>query len=268
VFASSPIQVFQTYAILKNKVPSVSHKNSLLANIAKLYTDQTPPSVSQLLPGTTLKQYDLKAYNIGKASCQYINFNTYSGSLHSLSAFFDIGYPLDDIDNPDLLESHMKEIGKKSPNIVIISHYDADHYLGVAYANPKIYDKIWIGKFPDKHTNMSALRLIYNLVVKGKIWLIDHKCNGTCFFSNHDKSINLYKGRGRYGVVNSNNNSGIILEIKGQKQEILLLGDCEYNELPNIIKDKTYDLIQVPHHGSLIRSEECWILSSSVERSN
>ena len=50
--------------------------------------------------------------------------------------------------------------------------------------------------------------------------------------------------------ITSANNFGLILILYGINKSAVLCGDCDYNVMPETIKNKKFDYVVVSHHGS------------------
>lgn len=210
-------------------------------------------------------------YNVGQGSNVSIELN---GKKH---IFFDIGLTKSGLErNQSETKSAIKEYNKIKPEMVILSHWDMDHILGVAYANNSIYDAVWIvpdlwglmkytyrrkGVLKFKYVSDSAKRLLKYLDFKngGKLFIIDESWTNDCIYSSKNEKMCIWTGRrhNAYGIngakepynINEANNFGLIMSFRNKKN-LLLPGDCEYSIIPSDIWKEEYEYLVASHHCS------------------
>lgn len=224
------------------------------------------PIMSRIVNGA--KAEIVKVYNVGQAGCNYIYLN------NGKRVMFDVGYSyqkkdyeVNQIHNNRFIFSHCK------PDIIILSHWDLDHILGVAFSNQNMFKVPWIaptmGNIEPSEYSVSASRLAKYLSWKGILYIIDDCLNEKDIFI--IDTFQLWKGTGKengaplkrvgknievQGVkihgLNKANNSGLIIKLVTDDTDMLLPGDCEYTMLPkSIFSHKIrYSIIVVPHHCS------------------
>ncbi|AGK97130.1 MBL fold metallo-hydrolase [Clostridium pasteurianum] len=210
-------------------------------------------------------------YNVGQGNNVSIELN---GGKH---IFFDIGLTKSRLErNQSETKAAIKEFNKIKPEIVILSHWDMDHILGVAYANNSIYDAVWIvpdlwglmkytykrkGVLKFKYVSDSAKRLLKYLDFKsdGKLFIIDESWTNDCIYSSKNEKMCIWTGsrqnaNGINGAkepynINEANNFGLIMTFRNKKK-LLLPGDCEYSIMPSDICKVGYEYLLASHHCS------------------
>lgn len=210
-------------------------------------------------------------YNVGQGNNISIEL---VGNKH---IFFDIGLTKSSVERKQSeVKAAIKELNKIQPEIVILSHWDVDHILGVAYANDSIYDSLWIvpdlwglmkytykrkGVLKFKYVSDSAKRLLKYLDYKnaGKLIIIDENWTNACLYSSKNKKICIWSGsrKNAAGIngakepynINEANNFGLIMTLKNEKK-LLLPGDCEYSIIPSDIWKDEYEYLIASHHCS------------------
>lgn len=212
------------------------------------------------------------AFNVGQANCISISMK------NKKNIFFDIGLTKNDIERKNVdIKNAVSEYGNVIPNLIILSHWDLDHILGIPYANTAIWDSDWIvpdlwglqrytykknGKIVYKYLSDSAKRLLKFITWKypDKIMIIDEEWKKQCIYSDSDGNFNLwcgervtskgYNAKNMKYCITCANNFGLIISLRGEKNTALLTGDCDYKIMPNDIWKSNYEYLIVPHHGS------------------
>jgi len=187
-------------------------------------------------------------YNVGQGNNVFIEYAKNKGF------FFDIGLTKEKKhkENASIVGA-IKNMQDKKADMVILSHWDMDHILGITCADGSIYKCPWIApNFYDVYNkiSLSAQRLCAYLCHRGvPVYLLDGSFNQTEVVSIDNKFV-LYKGdsRGSNGI-NELNNFGLLLKLNYGKS-MLLTGDCEYKVMPPEIFNTPYEYMLVPHHGS------------------
>jgi hypothetical protein len=189
-------------------------------------------------------------YNVGQGNCNYVK-------LDNLGLFFDIGLTNKDDPNKTYIDKACKEIASQKADVVILSHWDLDHILGITLDNPHFNSCIFIApRFKDiKSRWISAIRMCAVLITKGADFcLINNEFANSLVYETSNKQITLWKGEiVAKNNINAKNNYGLILKLQG-KENMLLPGDCDYDVMnlnPNIF-EVSYSYIVVPHHGSVM----------------
>lgn len=252
--SASPIKVSQIYISLNNKKGLFKFKGidiDITAFIDEKYNCAFPcaqkEEVEKELCGveSPSKFRYIDIYNIGHGNADYIVFD-------KKRILFDIGYPrrrrpsVSSYPFPKALRS----FGRLRPNLVIISHWDTDHFLGYAYASDSIFDVNWIAPSLDKKkASMSSRRLVAFLNIIGKLRLIDRSnCLGMSFDCGN---FSLLMGQGNDSRISPINCEGLYIQLqRSDKSSLLLAGDVPYICMDQNIFGKQLELLHVPHHCS------------------
>lgn len=217
----------------------------------------------------------IKVYNVGQAMCNYIYLNNLRRVM------FDVGYSYRKEDYKDIYINKNKFVFENcKPHLIILSHWDLDHILGVAYSKESMFKVNWIApsmeKLPSSQYSISAARLAKYLAWKNILYLIDEELNGKNIFCLD--SFQIWKGEGKQNTsrlnksgniisvngvkikgLNKANNIGLIIKLKTNNNSILLPGDCEYQMIPKEIYSHSvrYENMIIPHHGSNMALIRC-----------
>lgn len=215
-------------------------------------------AIQEYIPSSELKG-NIKVYNVGQAACSYL-------VSHSHRIMLDIGvdkrFLYQQAANekaPEVIRNNYQSIQKCQPEVVILSHWDTDHILGVCLLNKKI-SALWIAPDISERTGnipVGTIRLYYYLCNKNKLLSVLGRDKGQCFYSNN--CLAIYKGpsKGR----NKNNNHGLIVVFGSSTcnaEKIIFPGDCEYSAWPDKLKinQNFYSVLIVPHHGAKMVLED------------
>lgn len=204
--------------------------------------------------------------------------------------FYDIGMTLDkDERNDPAIQEAIKQFSRVSPNMVVLSHWDLDHILGISYANDAIYDALWV--VPDlwalcryrskkktyRFVSDFAKRLykFLDCLNNGRLIIIDSTWKQAKIFPDQDsipaspgssepnrgdEAIQIWSGTCQYAsgkdaagqayTITPANNWALILSLKNIVS-MLLPGDCEYKKMPAAVRDLyKYEFFIAPHHCS------------------
>lgn len=198
----------------------------------------------------------IKVYNVGQGFCAYLREE--NGKKRIL---FDIGldqrfysmqrnraHSIPDTQQK-IIEENYRYISKFKPSVIILSHWDIDHLLGICQIEEAYLPKVWI--VPDMSERKTKpkflLRVVAFLLYCRKMLIVGKELNGELFWEN--EFIALYKGQTlARGKTNANNNQGLIAVIR---QKIIFPGDCFYEAWPTelAIEKRPYSFLIVPHHG-------------------
>lgn len=186
-------------------------------------------------------------YNIGHG-----NFIALGDSNNEAKIVYDIGTPY----RAKLSLYDAKDIMKIiNPDLVIISHWDSDHYLGAFQANSNIYDATWIAVMIVDDGYINAKRIINYLACRGLIALISPTdpsiSQPFAEYNNSGYKIQLFRGSGTSSPITPINCQGIAIRIESSNVTTLMCGDIPYDCLPDsIVKNNKYDYMVIPHHAS------------------
>ena len=194
-------------------------------------------------------------YNVGHGNADYIGEN-------SAGILYDIGYQCSKFlkrkGSSSLFPKAEIEFAKLKPRLVIISHWDSDHFIGCSYASGEIFNVKWIAPILDKTISLNAFRLAAFLGKTGKLMLVDRKNAGSfcCNTGNHKPRLVLRMGKS-YGDSNitKRNREGLFIDIQCcNKMEVILAGDVPYNCMWGVpVNPNSQLLLHVPHHCSKMK---------------
>lgn len=142
------------------------------------------------------------------------------------------------------------------PNLVIISHWDADHYIGCGYASDDVFNVKWIAPQLIKGENcpINLFRLVAFLMATKKIMLIDRNNAGKLVASIGNNVINLRMGISKVNKtenITPKNRTGLYVEFGENNGKIsVLAGDVPYSSMDTSIFSKQLIFLRVPHHCS------------------
>lgn len=231
------------------------------------------PIVKSIVDGANATT--IKVYNVGQAACNYIYLD------NNKRIMFDIGYSYRKKDYTDIYIHKNKFVFENcKPYLIILSHWDLDHILGVAYSKDVIFEVPWIAPSMENLQNgqysVSAARLAKYLSWKNKLYLIEEDLNGENVFDSD--SFQIWKGKGKDNAkrlkkngkivtvngieisgLNKANNIGLIIRLKTNNNTMLLPGDCEYEMMPKKVYNHSirYENMIIPHHGSRMALIRC-----------
>lgn len=208
--------------------------------------------------------YDyIDAYNVGHGNADYI----VGGSKRIL---FDIGYqykqfPSSTNPSQSLFPKAARSFAMIQPSLVIISHWDLDHFIGCVYVSDDVFKVKWIATtLPEataKDFSINAFRLAAFLKATHKLMLVDrHDAGG--FFGNTDLSADRYLllkmgccKKPETRNITKKNSEGLFIEIYNrEKVEVLLAGDVSYNSMwGSMFDSEELRFLHVPHHCSKMK---------------
>lgn len=198
----------------------------------------------------SLKVKYFRVHNVGQGSCNTIIFNSKD------KLFYDIG--ISKYKNKDVsystYENTFSRFKLDDYHVVILSHWDEDHFLGLSLDSSGILLRnCWI--VPDFGISPNISRITYIIDNYGKLVRISNNIKGK--FYDKDELV-LFKGSG-----NNKNDSGIILGINGLKKSLVAMGDASY-ECASCINNysklglkvfEAIDYLIVPHHGAEVQGD-------------
>ena len=192
-------------------------------------------------------------YNVGHGNADYIVCRDEKSILYDIGATHP-GYSLKSYPKAAHAFNQLK------PNLVIISHWDADHYMGCVYASDYVFDAKWVAPFQFTEANESIsinlFRLAAYLSATGKLILIDTNNAGKLVASSgiNDNAIKLRMGSCtalETQNITKKNRKGLYIELGEKDDKIsVLAGDVSYNSMDGSIFSKQLTFLHVPHHGS------------------
>ena len=202
-------------------------------------------------------------YNVGHGNADYIR-----GNKHRI--LYDIGYNYRCIPKevPDQFPKACRALRRLKPSIIILSHWDSDHYIGCVYAGEAIFDVKWIApaltSAVDNKYTLNAFRMAAFLKAIGKLILIERTGNDenigriTCG-SNY--KIILRMGNSKTPEtcnITKRNREGLYIEIqKDNEVHTLLSGDVTYQSMVDkLFQDDSLVYMHVPHHCSEMKLDK------------
>lgn len=255
----------------KNNLYALTKKNINAKNVLDSFRNLLPNDIKFVL-GTI--------HNVGQAN--NIKLSLQSSNSKKATILFDVGCTYQSADSGNkLITRNTRSFIHEKFDAIILSHWDVDHISGIEYYNENLlYSKkmIWIA--PDVNLlgkdelSASAFRLAAYLANKSQLYLADslNKC-----INIGNRVLEIWQGDGTQhkNVLSNkteathNNVIGLLVEIKGfgkavvndmveakhsmrfpQDVRALLCGDCTFLSIPKQLKNKQYDILVTPHHGT------------------
>lgn len=193
-------------------------------------------------------------YNVGHGNADYIVCHDNKRILYDIGAPYKV-YSLKSYPKAKQAFSQLK------PNLVIISHWDADHYMGCGYASDDVFDVTWIAPqlVKGRDNSINLFRLVAFLMITGKLMLINRNNAGNLVASSgiNDNVIKLRMGSCTVTEtqnITKKNREGLYIELGEKADKIsVLAGDVSYNSMDISIFSKQLTFLHVPHHGSQMK---------------
>ena len=190
-------------------------------------------------------------YNVGHGNADYIVCHDNKRILYDIGAPYKV-YSLKSYPKAKQAFSQLK------PNLVIISHWDADHYMGCGYASDDVFDVTWIAPqlVKGRDNSINLFRLAAYLMATDKLMLVDIKNAGKLVASSgtKDNAIKLLMGSctaPETQNITKKNREGLYIELGEKDDKIsVLAGDVSYNSMDSSIFSKPLAFLHVPHHCS------------------
>ena len=206
--------------------------------------------------------YDyIDIYNVGHGNADYI----VGGSKRIL---YDIGYQYRKVPSltKPLFPKATGSFARLRPGLVVISHWDSDHFMGCVYASDDVFDVNWIAPTltskADKTFSLNAFRLAAFLKVIGKLMLIDRATGCGTFYNTDiwaDHILVLKMGESSKPETRNitvRNREGLFIELYSKEHgikfvETVLASDVPYNSMfGSLFSSEKLRYIHVPHHCS------------------
>lgn len=262
-FSASPFKISNRSLAITDKLVSDEFNNkykdtySTAVSVVSKYNKRYYDMCNIINNITHGYDFSTRIYNVGQGNCIYIHTNDGKRIL------FDIGYNKNpkstDWKDPNIVRSK-HSIGHFKPHVNILSHWDMDHIIGVAFTKNNMFEHPWIApdinELSTSEKTMGAVRLAKYLCWKKQLYLIDKSFLGGLVYKSAGGSFRLWRGLGKNNNgrlkhgLNKKNNFGLIIELLGNRK-MILPGDCEYAMFPQqLINSKGYDYLVVPHHCS------------------
>ncbi len=195
-------------------------------------------------------------YNVGHGNADYIVCRDKKKILYDIGVPYP-GYSLKSFKKAASAFNQLK------PNLVIISHWDADHYMGCVYASDYVFDVKWVAPFQFTEANddisINLFRLAAYLMATDKLMLVDIENAGKLVASSgtKDNTIKLLMGSctdKETKNITKKNREGLYIELGEKDDKIsVLAGDVSYNSMDSSIFSKPLAFLHVPHHCSQMK---------------
>ena len=257
LLAASPMKYFKGKLELREIDPNdaVAIEKEYTSSI-NLNTYKNKKDVENLINNNIGDISKALIYNIGHA-----NFITFDNDKGQTKMIYDIGLPYRK--SYDTAKNDYKGAFHKIKNIrskmVIISHWDEDHYVG-AYINEKnIFDIPWIVTGCSEKGKTNAKRIILHLNNTNHLYMIKRAIDDSSVLgkqsvasvNKNGRSFELYRGEGKSSEISEINRYGLALRIDYNNTQTLMCADIPYRCLPDsIIDGQTYEYVVIPHHAS------------------
>lgn len=213
--------------------------------------------VNTVLANRIKQKLDIaRAYNVGHGNFLYLKSNDDKTNM-----IYDIGY-ITELQNRQKRQANKAAILIK-PSIVIISHWDSDHYYG-AYANKELMEVPWIAPDCAENGYIAAKRLIRFLKYSNEMYLVERLHSTKPSVANNQPfaelilqnkktnaifKLEIYRGSGKETNITSKNCEGLVVKITNGDIITLMCGDVPYSCLPDTLTNKKcYNYLIVPHH--------------------
>lgn len=248
--SASPIK-YKKYSLFINDddiSEEIEKKLNKTYPLGKVKTDSEIETILEKeLDGCSINR--ARVYKVGNANM--IQF------IGNKSIMFDIGYHskygVEETGDRKQYNNAISELKKIVTDMVIISHWDSDHYLGVTYAEKSLLMCPWIVPKVDSNINVRRLYSYIEIVSGYKIFQVDTDSGEKLIYKirNNKFEMCFYRGSG-FGDNNIKNSKGIAIVIKSDDTESIFQADVPYRALQNTAwrRDQMYDYIVVPHHGA------------------
>ncbi len=270
LLSASPIQIHQRTIIIKKD--GYYYKGKEINDLIK--QDYDPSQMNGCMAEDDLISAELNSkwgdnsyryidiYNLGHGNADYIIGN-------KKRILYDIGYPYRHFPNnlDPMFPKTMNSFGLLKPHLVIISHWDTDHYMGCAYASDHIFNVNWIAPTltsnNDNTFTLNSFRLVAFLKSINKLKLVDRAKSGTFKAGANNLVIRMGDGKPNGNSnITTRNREGLYLElVEKNGRTSILAGDVPYNNMDSSIFKNKLNFLHVPHHCSKMNLN---ILSNSI----
>ena len=210
--SASPIEVVKGTLVVVDDHSEVDFAylevlgDSIYSCKKRAYTSADYGAIQTLLDSDIINgtPHMINVYNVGQGLCASIHMD--NGGV----IFSDIGITKDKIElsSSDVIQAK-QQLGMINPKLVVLSHWDLDHILGVTNASEKIYDATWIvpdlwglfsktriGSGAYKSVSKSAIRLLKYLDWRNRdnLFIIVDDVVKTRIYKNPKSNIEIWTG--------------------------------------------------------------------------
>jgi beta-lactamase superfamily II metal-dependent hydrolase len=231
-----------------NFVTSLDFGNDyLFDNVAKPFFDNIKP-----------QNIAITVYNVGQGNWNEINFN------NKVLMVYDFGSSSNHFSNniirtiihPDEQRMHVETIlGDGSlKKILIISHWDTDHYIGIKTLTDIQIQSLDFCLIPNRIENNTTLNVVNRLIDNTLVIPIEMNTriagggSSRLTVEYNSAFLKLYKGT----KCSNRNKRGILLTLHHNNTDFIFPGDHHYNQIDTYIRPLCLgsDLnLVIPHHG-------------------
>ncbi|MEY3501492.1 MAG: hypothetical protein RL308_3165 [Bacteroidota bacterium] len=232
----------------QNFVTSVDFGNDyLLENVVK-------PIFNSIKP----KNLKISVYNVGQGNWNEINFNDETLLVYDFGS--SSSQILANLINqnviPQVRQARIDKIDGSGvlKKILIISHWDTDHYIGIKALSDIQLQSIDLCIIPNLIENETTRNVLMKLVDNTKVIPIEMNsiipggAKSRLTIEYDSPLLKLYKGT----KCRDRNKRGIILSLHYKNKDFVFPGDHYYNQIDMYIKPlckgNEYNLV-IPHHG-------------------
>jgi len=234
-FTESQTQAFfDVSSIKKNKIKE--EEITRLFNLRGATLD-----ISSRINGQVKDIHSIVIYNVGQGLCSAVCDDTLTPYV-----YFDFGRGerINRITDPNTIQYEFKN----NPP-VILSHWHADHWIGVKY-DLRVLNSFWV--IPDQKKGAGATKLHADLFARGNVGILNNDCvtpYGTIFVTKGNCKQPHNNGLGLLVEFNKFINNSLI------KRRILLPGDNRYKYIRQQYLEDLDGLV-ASHHGGRYSGEQ------------
>ena len=263
---------------LLDKLYTKSNLNSITGHAINKISNLSP--IESFL-SNKLKSVQGMVYSVGLANNSKIILKDNTGNTFEF--LYDLGktYLKSVLKRPEV-KSGITLFKSSHFDAVILSHWDIDHILAIGDYDPRsLYNrnKLWIA--PDinmlllNEVSTSALRLACYISQSCNTFLFNDPGSNIKFNVPYD-NFQIWQGKAHSsGTATHQNNIGLLINIFGAGEyhvtsgimhtsvtqaylnntsnsniDLLMCGDCVYDNWPDVLKDQEHNILWVPHHGT------------------
>lgn len=140
-------------------------------------------------------------------------------------------------------------------DMVIISHWDRDHYMASFENTNNIFDVPWIvPECCEVRGKINARRIICYLNIRHLVYMIDRSSSPNrpvvSVNFNNGLTMEIYRGEGKDSKITQINCEGLALKFESKDKTTLMCGDVPYICLKDLFEYKDITYLIVPHHAS------------------
>ena len=213
-----------------------------LANADKISPQELEAELTRRIPSAEF----LAIYDVGQG-----NANALISSIHEECPYiyFDMGCGIGS--HKSTTPKNLVFCTCKKP-LVILSHWDTDHWAGALLNKLKSLSLTWI--VPLQQLDAAHKSFAHEIIAAGGQLLVLEMPSGA---SGESKLSNGQRLRFTQGQGSTRNDSGIIMAVENYDQKFpaswLLTGDCSYSFFPKSFQYSAPVAVVAPHHGGVTK---------------